>query len=84
MASCKTDFLGTLEVKKVGLVNLSAEEIIIYFVKFYSSKYNLQHCLSLVIMLFFCTGLKINIKFDETELLLVMNDYSTYLNADFL
>ena len=84
MASCKTDFLGTLEVKKVGLVNLSAEEIIIYFEKFYSSKYNLQHCLSLVIMLFFCTGLKINIKFDETELLLVMNDYSTYLNADFL
>ena len=48
-------------------------------------------------MLFFCTGLKINIKFDETELLLkinikfdetelllVMNDYSTYLNADFV
>ena len=83
MASCKADFLGTLEVKKVGLVNLSAEEIIIYFEKFYSSKYNLQHCLSLV-MLFFCTGLKINIKFDETELLLFMNDYSTYLNADFV
>ena len=35
-------------------------------------------------MLFFCTGLKINIKFDETELLLFMNDYSTYLNADFV
>ena len=83
MASCKADFLGTLEVKKVGLVNLSAEDIIIYFEKFYSSKYNLQHCLSLV-MLFFCTGLKINIKFDETELLLFMNDYSTYLNADFV
>ena len=33
MASCKADFLGTLEVKKVGLVNLSAEEIIIYFEK---------------------------------------------------
>ena len=44
----KTDFLCTLEVKKVGLVNLLAEDTIIYFEKFYSSKYNLQHCLSLV------------------------------------
>ena len=52
MASCKTNFLGTLAVKKVGLANLSAKDIIIYFEKFYSSKYNLQHCLSLV-MLFF-------------------------------
>ena len=63
-------------------MNLSAEDIIIYFEKFYSSKYNLQHCLFSNVV--FCTGLKINIKFDETELLLVMNDYSTYINADFL